>query len=48
VLAVTVAADVPDLMAHAASVFRAWRERLAELLEQGGLNARDASLLQSC
>lgn len=42
VLAVTIAADVPDLMTHAAGVFRAWRSRLTELLEQGGLNTRDA------
>ena len=37
VLAVTVATDSPDLLNHAATVFRAWRGRLAELLEHGGL-----------
>jgi AcrR family transcriptional regulator len=42
VLAVTVAADSPDLRDRAAGVFRAWRRRLAELLEQGGLTVRDA------
>jgi TetR/AcrR family transcriptional repressor of lmrAB and yxaGH operons len=42
VLAVTVAADSPELRDHAAEVFRSWRRRLAELLEQGGLQPRDA------
>jgi AcrR family transcriptional regulator len=42
VLAVTVAADSPELREHAATVFRAWRLRLAELLAAGGLAARDA------
>ena len=37
VLAVTVAADSPKLRDHAAGIFRTWRGRLAELLEQGGL-----------
>lgn len=37
VLAVTVATDSPDLIAHAATVFRTWRGRLAELLGQGGV-----------
>ncbi|MET0542648.1 MAG: TetR/AcrR family transcriptional regulator [Variovorax sp.] len=37
VLAVTVAADSPDLLSHATAVFRSWRTRLAELLHQGGL-----------
>jgi AcrR family transcriptional regulator len=37
VLAVTVAADSPKLRDHAAGIFRTWRRRLAELLEQGGL-----------
>src|SRR5262249_36008540 len=37
VLAVTVAADSEDLLQRAGAVFRAWRGRLAELLEQGGL-----------
>jgi AcrR family transcriptional regulator len=43
VLAVTVAADSPELRDHAAEVFRSWRRRLAELLEQGGLQPRDAA-----
>jgi TetR/AcrR family transcriptional repressor of lmrAB and yxaGH operons len=43
VLAVTVAADSPELRDHAAGIFRTWRHRLAELLEQGGLDSRDAA-----
>ncbi len=39
VLAVTVATDSGELLSHATAVFRAWRERLADLLEQGGLPA---------
>ena len=42
VLAVAVAADSPELLDQAARVFRTWRRRLAELLEQGGLRAGDA------
>ncbi|MEA2613254.1 MAG: TetR/AcrR family transcriptional regulator, lmrAB and yxaGH operons repressor [Chloroflexota bacterium] len=42
VLAVAVAADSPELLDQTARVFRAWRGRLAELLEQGGLRADDA------
>ena len=42
VLAVAVATDSPDLLSHAAAVFRLWRGRLAELLEQGGLARKDA------
>ena len=38
VLAVTVATDSPDLLDHAASIFRAWRSRLAELYEHGGID----------
>ncbi len=37
VVAVTVAADSPALLEQAAGVFRAWRRRLGELLEQAGL-----------
>jgi AcrR family transcriptional regulator len=37
VLAVTVATDSADLLAHATAVFRAWRERLADRLKQAGL-----------
>jgi TetR/AcrR family transcriptional repressor of lmrAB and yxaGH operons len=43
VLAVTVAADSPELREHAADVFRTWRRRLSELLEQGGLGPKDAA-----
>jgi AcrR family transcriptional regulator len=42
VLAVAVAADSPELLEQTARVFRTWRRRLAELLEQGGLRATDA------
>jgi AcrR family transcriptional regulator len=42
VLAVTVATDSEELLAHAAAVFRSWRRRLAELLQGGGLAARAA------
>jgi len=44
VLAVAVAADSPELLDQTARVFRTWRRRLAELLEQGGLRAEDAAL----
>jgi TetR/AcrR family transcriptional regulator, lmrAB and yxaGH operons repressor len=43
VLAVTVATDSPDLLHEAGTVFRAWRGRLAELLEEGGLTTKDAT-----
>jgi AcrR family transcriptional regulator len=43
VLAVAVAADTPELLDHAARIFRTWRHRLAELLEQGGLLPADAA-----
>lgn len=43
VLAVTVATDSPELREHAADIFRTWRRRLAELLELGGLDSRDAA-----
>jgi len=43
VLAVATATDSAELMNHAGEVFRAWRGRLAGLLEQGGLTARDAT-----
>lgn len=43
VLAVTVASDSPELLRHAAEVFRAWRRRLAELLEEGSLAPADAA-----
>jgi TetR/AcrR family transcriptional regulator, lmrAB and yxaGH operons repressor len=43
VLAVTIATDSSDLLGHAATVFRTWRERLAELLREGGLGNTDAA-----
>jgi TetR/AcrR family transcriptional regulator, lmrAB and yxaGH operons repressor len=43
VLAVTVAAESPELLDHAGGIFRAWRGRLAELLERGGLARDDAA-----
>jgi TetR/AcrR family transcriptional regulator, lmrAB and yxaGH operons repressor len=43
VLAVTIATDSPDLLEHAATVFRTWRLRLAELLTEGGLTEHDAA-----
>ena len=43
VLATTIATDSPGLLGHAAAVFRAWRNRLAELLENGGLAPREAA-----
>jgi TetR/AcrR family transcriptional repressor of lmrAB and yxaGH operons len=43
VLAVTIATDSPDLLNHAATVFRAWRGKLAALLEQGGMAAKQAA-----
>ncbi len=42
VLAVTVATESPELLEHAASVFRTWRQRLGELLAQGGMTPDDA------
>jgi len=38
VLAVTIATDSPELLGHAAAVFRSWRRRLAELLRIGRLD----------
>lgn len=42
VLAVTVASDSAELLSHATAVFRAWRERLADQLRQGGVAATQA------
>ncbi|ANJ75237.1 TetR/AcrR family transcriptional regulator [Ralstonia insidiosa] len=42
VLAVTVATDSAELLSHATTVFRAWRERLAQLLRRSGLPAAAA------
>jgi TetR/AcrR family transcriptional repressor of lmrAB and yxaGH operons len=43
VVAVTVAADSPELLEHATSVFRAWRSRLADLFVAGGVVEEDAA-----
>jgi TetR/AcrR family transcriptional repressor of lmrAB and yxaGH operons len=43
VLAVTVSADSPDLLAKAGAVFRAWQGRLATLLAAGGVPAAEAT-----
>lgn len=43
VLAVTVAADSPDLSSLAQSIFATWRERLADLLVESGVAVADAS-----
>ncbi|NEM90984.1 TetR/AcrR family transcriptional regulator [Galbitalea soli] len=45
VLAVTVATDDAPLLEATAGVFRAWRGRLAELLEAGGVSPDDAPRL---
>jgi len=45
VLAVTVATDSPGLLEHAANIFRAWRGRLAELYESGGMETEAARRL---
>lgn len=42
ILAVTVTAESPQLVSHAAAVFRTWRTRLAALLHTGGLSEADA------
>jgi TetR/AcrR family transcriptional regulator, lmrAB and yxaGH operons repressor len=42
VLAVTVATDSPALLEHAAAIFRAWRGRLAELYQLGGMDTETA------
>ncbi len=42
VLAVAIGADVPELRESAARVFRAWRARMAVLLQKGGLRRDDA------
>jgi TetR/AcrR family transcriptional repressor of lmrAB and yxaGH operons len=45
VLAVTVATDSPELLEHAAAIFRAWRGRLAELYVSGGMSPAAAARL---
>jgi len=45
VLAVTVATDSPDLLDHAASIFRVWRVRIAELYVRGGMDEAAAARL---
>ena len=42
VLAVTVATDSAELLSHATAVFRAWRERMTDLLCEGGLSSVQA------
>ncbi len=42
VLAVTVASDSAELLSHATAVFRAWREMLSALLQEGGVPAAQA------
>ena len=37
------ATDSQELLQHAGTVFRSWRGELAELFEQGGLTAKDAT-----
>src|ERR1700712_3404242 len=41
-LAVTIATDSAELLDQTGAVFRQWRDRLAELLEAGGLSAGEA------
>jgi TetR/AcrR family transcriptional regulator, lmrAB and yxaGH operons repressor len=43
VLAVTVSADSRDLLDRAAAAFRSWRDRIADLLVAGGVNATSAT-----
>jgi TetR/AcrR family transcriptional regulator, lmrAB and yxaGH operons repressor len=45
VLAVTVSADVPELVERAAAIFRSWRERLGQALEAAGIEAVQARAL---
>jgi TetR/AcrR family transcriptional regulator, lmrAB and yxaGH operons repressor len=45
VVAVTVSADVPELIERAAAIFRSWRERLAAALETAGVEADRARAL---
>jgi TetR/AcrR family transcriptional repressor of lmrAB and yxaGH operons len=45
VLAVTVATDSPDLLEHAAGIFRAWQGRLAGLYVAAGVEPRIAPSL---
>ncbi|WNV84407.1 TetR/AcrR family transcriptional regulator [Umezawaea sp. Da 62-37] len=42
VVAVTVATDSDELITQAGTIFRTWRDRMAVLLEQGGLTTTDA------
>jgi TetR/AcrR family transcriptional regulator, lmrAB and yxaGH operons repressor len=43
VLAVTVSSANPELIGRAGDVFRAWRERMADVLVAGGMRRRDAT-----
>ncbi len=47
VLAVTVSGESPELLDGAAAVFAAWGSRLTELLEHGGVPAKDAAGLST-
>jgi TetR/AcrR family transcriptional regulator, lmrAB and yxaGH operons repressor len=47
VLAITVSAETPELRAHAGGIFKAWRGRLAELFEHGGLHPAQAEAFAS-
>jgi TetR/AcrR family transcriptional regulator, lmrAB and yxaGH operons repressor len=42
VVAVTVAAGSPEILEHVGTIFRAWRDRMAALLVQGGLDTKSA------
>jgi TetR/AcrR family transcriptional regulator, lmrAB and yxaGH operons repressor len=43
IVAVTVAADSPDLLKHVGAIFSSWRGRIARHLGEGGLNEGDAA-----
>jgi AcrR family transcriptional regulator len=45
VVAVTVAAETPELLASAAEAFRGWRSLLADLLAQGGIAKKESAAL---
>jgi TetR/AcrR family transcriptional repressor of lmrAB and yxaGH operons len=45
VVAVTVSADVPELVDRAAAIFRAWRERLGQAFAAAGVEAERAAAL---
>jgi TetR/AcrR family transcriptional repressor of lmrAB and yxaGH operons len=43
IVAVTVATNSTELLGQARAIFRAWRSRLGDLFEQGGVEARAAA-----